>query len=115
MEIDNCVDSEGGEIILYPNSADLRKLIEGESIWENHIKIPEGKQEIVVSIHPDIVEVNSSEEVYDDLMDAMNETYSLLRYLFEFNGNPSNLKENYNVEKIQQTYLHYRELQKQYE
>jgi hypothetical protein len=114
MEVESENVKTHGNIVLHFDKKDIQSLIEGERI-DGTLQSTKRNQEINLTILPDISKEEDSEVVYDDLLDAMQETYSLLRYLFKYNGNPSNVPDNYNVEKIQNTYLHYRNLQKQYE
>lgn len=114
------VDWLENETIFYLDEDDLKKLLESESVWkskEEQIPAKMGMTEKrTFSAQLSTSSSTQSSEKYDDCLLALEEAVAFIRTVEQLGmGQQSFRKDYFDLNKVKNTYEHYREMQKKYE
>jgi hypothetical protein len=108
------VDILDKEIIIYLHRNDLRRLKSQKRINKNVVTSLK-KESTEVTLDYDVSRnFSDNDEVYDDIIDALEEVDSMLWELAGGFSSFESIKDNYNWEKAMKTYEYYDNIRNQY-
>lgn len=122
IDIDKYDDVEGNkyqDIVIYFSPEDIRKITTGDRlngrVVDRNLKDEKWRDEFTdVVIDPEPYDVSGDTGHYNDVLDALEEMYALLNFLYYSNGSKEEAMDKFQIEKMRSTYEFYNQVQQEY-